>query len=160
MTEYDFLKKAIELSQESVDVGGYPVGAVIVRNGEIIATGLSNGKQLHDPTSHAETTAIREAAEKLGKRDLVDVVLYSSLEPCLMCYTSSFWAHIPRVVFACGRDMVTNQYYEGSHDIFSVNEVSHRHIELVHGKELEKEALEVIQRWENSKSSNIVLSGQ
>lgn len=151
MNEQDFLREAIELSQKSVDVGGYPVGAVIVSDGEIIATGVSNGKQLHDPTSHAETAAIREAAQKLGERDLVNVVLYSSLEPCVMCYASSFWAHIPRVVFACGRDRVTSQYYEGNHNIFSLNENSHRTIELVHEKELEEAALEVIQKWEDSR---------
>lgn len=153
MNDEDFLKKAIKLSQESVDIGGYPVGAVIVRQGEIISTGVSNGKQLHDPTSHAETAAIREATQKLNNRDLTDVVLYTSLEPCLMCYASSFWAHIPRVVFACGRDEVSSQYYEGIHDIFSLNERSHRHIELIHEKGLEEEALEVIQRWENSQKS-------
>lgn len=151
MNEWDFLKKAIALSQESVDVGGYPAGALIVRHGEIIATGLSNGKQLCDPTSHAETAAIREAARKLGQRDLVDVVLYSSLEPCLMCYASSFWAHIPRVVFACSRDTVSSKYYEGDHSIVSLNEKTHRRIELVHQKELEEDALGVIEKWENSK---------
>ncbi len=151
MDDHDFLKRAIELSQESVDVGGYPVGAVIVSNGEILATGLSNGKQLHDPTSHAETAAIREAARKLGERDLVNVVLYSSLEPCLMCYTSSFWAHIPRVVFACGRDKVASEYYEGDHNIFILNEKSRRSIELIHEIELEEEALVVIHEWERSK---------
>ncbi len=151
MNEQDFLKKAIELSQESVDIGGYPVGALIVRQGEIVATGFSNGKQLHDPTSHAETAAIREASQKLNKRDLDDVVLYTSLEPCLMCYSSSFWAHIPRVVFACGRDRVSTKYYEGDHNIFSLNEDSHRHIELVHENRLEEEALAVIQKWENLK---------
>lgn len=151
MIDQEFLRKAIELSQESVAIGGYPVGAVIVRRGEVIATGLSNGKQLHDPTSHAETAAIREAAQKLNKRDLEDVVLYTSLEPCLMCYAASFWAHIPRVVFACRRDKVSNKYYEGDHSIFSVNETSHRRVELEHKQELEEEALTVIQRWEDSK---------
>lgn len=153
MNEQDFLKRAIELSQESVEVGGYPAGAIVVRQGEIIGIGISNGKQLYDPTSHAETAAIRDATQKLNRRDLVDAVLYSSLEPCLMCYSASFWAHIPRVVFACGRDKVSSKYYEGDHNIFSLNEKSHRHIELMHEKTLETVALRIIQKWENSKNS-------
>jgi len=151
MDDQYFLKKAIELSQQSVDIGGYPVGAVIVQNGAVLATGLSNGKNLHDPTSHAETAAIREAANKLGERDLVNVILYSSLEPCVMCYAASFWAHIPKVVFACSRQKVSQEYYEGNHDIFALNEKGKRKINLVHDVGLEGEALKVIQEWERSK---------
>ena len=151
MDDQYFLNKAIELSQQSVDIGGYPVGAVIVQNGTILATGLSNGKNLHDPTSHAETAAIREAANKLGERDLVNAVLYSSLEPCVMCYAASFWAHIPKVVFACGRQKVSPEYYEGNHDIFALNENGKRVINLVHDMSLEQDALKVIKDWEQSK---------
>lgn len=151
MSDQYFLKKAIELSQQSVDIGGYPAGAVVVKDGEVIATGLSNGKNLHDPTSHAETAAIREASQKLGERDLVDVVLYSSLEPCVMCYAASFWAHIPKVVFACGRGKVSPEYYEGHHDIFALNEKGKRVIELVHNVDMEQKALKVIHDWEQSK---------
>ncbi|MDC1205319.1 nucleoside deaminase [Candidatus Pacebacteria bacterium] len=149
MNDKDFIKKAIELSQESVDVGGYPVGSVIVKNGEIVSTGLSNGKNLCDPTSHAETAAIREAGKKLDKRNLDDVVLYSSLEPCVMCFASSFWAYIPKVVFACSRDKVSSDYYEGDHNIFELNNKGRRQINLVHFEELEQKALNVITEWEN-----------
>ena len=150
MNDKDFIKKTIELSQESVDVGGYPVGAIIVKNGKIISSGLSNGKNLCDPTSHAETAAIREAGKKLNKRNLDDVVLYSSLEPCVMCFASSFWAYIPRVVFACSRSKVSSDYYEGDHNIFELNNKGRRKIELVHFDELEQEALDVITEWEKS----------
>ena len=149
--EAHFLRKAVELSQESVNIGGYPVGALIVQGGTVISVGLSNGKQLHDPTSHAETAAIRAAAMKLGNRDLTDVVLYSSLEPCVTCYSTSFWAHIPRIVFACGRGAVGAEYYEGDHNIFEINEKSHRNIELIHIKEWEPTALKIISAWEGSK---------
>lgn len=148
MTDSDFIKKTIELSRESIAIGGYPVGSIIVKDGEIIATGLSNGKQLCDPTSHAETSAIREASAKLNRRNLDDVVLYSSLEPCVMCYSSSFWAYIPKVVFACGRDKVPANYFEGNHNIYALNEASLRKIELIHLDELEGEALEVINEYE------------
>lgn len=100
MDDIKFLQQAIEKSKESVALGGFPVGVVIVRNGEILTSGMSNGKQLNDPTNHAEIAAMREACKKLQTRDLKDVVLYSSLEPCLMCFAASTWASIPRMVYA------------------------------------------------------------
>ncbi len=150
MTDKDYVLKAIEISKESVTVGGYPAGAVIVQNNEIVGTGLSNGKQLCDPTSHAETDAIRKAGLKLEKRNMDDVVLYTSLEPCVMCFTSSFWAYIPRIVFACSRDRVSSDYYEGNHNIFELNKVGRRKIDLVHFDELEDRALQVITEWEKT----------
>lgn len=150
MIDKDWIQKAIEASKESVAVGGYPAGAIIVRNGEIVSTGFSNGKQLCDPTNHAETDAIRKAGQKLNKRNLDDVVLYTSLEPCVMCFTSSFWAYIPRIVYACSRDKVSGDYYEGVHDIFELNKMSRRKIDLVHFDECENEALDVIREWEQT----------
>jgi len=147
----NFLEQAIELSKKSVAVGGYPVGALIVKDGKVISTGLSDGKQLCDGTSHAEITAIREASKKLKKRNLDDVVLYTSLEPCVMCFTASFWAYIPKIVFACGRKSVHPKNYEGDHDIFELNKNCRRRIELVHQKDFENKALEVINDWEKSR---------
>jgi guanine deaminase len=148
MTDKDFIEKAIAASKESVALGGYPAGAVIVQSGSIVSTGFSNGKQLCDPTNHAETDAIRKAGQKLNKRNLDDVVLYTSLEPCVMCFTSSFWAYIPRIVYACSRDKVSGDYYEGAHDIFELNKLSRRKIDLIHFEALENEALDVIREWE------------
>jgi tRNA(Arg) A34 adenosine deaminase TadA len=148
MTEHDYLAQAIRISEESVQAGGYPAGAVIVRGGEIIATGISDGKRLHDATSHAEIAAIRAAAVKLGERDIPDAVLYTSLEPCLMCYAACFWAHIPQIVFACSRAKVSSKYYEGDHDISELNNATQRRIKLIHVQGMEEEALAVIQRWE------------
>ncbi|OGG40636.1 hypothetical protein A2116_00935 [Candidatus Jorgensenbacteria bacterium GWA1_49_17] len=148
MDDKTALRKAIEKSKESVAVGGFPVGAVIVKDGEILSSGISNGKQLNDPTSHAETDAIRAACQKLQTRDLKDVVLYSSLEPCLMCFAASSWASIPKIVYACGRGRVSKQHYEGSHNLTSINETVRHPIELIHLQELEEEALRVIEEWE------------
>ena len=144
----EFLREAIEESKKSVEANGFPVGVVIVMDGEIIARGVSDGKQLKDATSHAEIAAIRNASQKLNTRELRDTTLYSSLEPCLMCLAASYWAYIPRIVFACRREKVSSQHYEGKHDIKSINAAFLRPIELVHIPELEKEALRVIQNWE------------
>ncbi|OHA07854.1 MAG: hypothetical protein A2934_00135 [Candidatus Sungbacteria bacterium RIFCSPLOWO2_01_FULL_47_10] len=143
-----FLQKAIEKSRESVALGGFPVGVIIVRNEEIFSSGISNGKQLNDPTSHAEIDAIRAACQKLQTRDLKGVILYSSLEPCLMCFAASTWASIPKIVFACGRGRVSKQHYEGNHDLVSINKKVRRPIEIIHLRELEDEALQIIENWE------------
>lgn len=151
MDDKTALREAINKSQESVDSGNFPVGAVIVRNGEILSSGISNGKKLNDPTVHAETSAIRDASQKLQTRDLSDTVLYSSLEPCLMCWAASIWALIPKVVYACSRSRVPGKHYEGEHDIEPINKASRSPVELIHLKELEDEALKVINDWSTKK---------
>ncbi|MCR4280221.1 MAG: nucleoside deaminase [Candidatus Komeilibacteria bacterium] len=150
MENKDFLQLAIDKSKTSVTVGAFPVGAIIVQNGKIVASAISNGKQLKDPTSHAEVAVIREVCQKLQNRDLKDVILYSSLEPCLMCYAASFWASIPKIVYACSRQRVSIIHYEGDHHLNEINQASRHPIELVHIKEMEESALKVIEDWESS----------
>lgn len=152
MDDLKYLQEAIVKSKESIGVGGYPVGAVVVKAGQIIGMGLSNGKQLYDPTSHAEVAAIREVCLKLSSRDLKNTVLYSSLEPCLMCFAAASWAGIPRIVYACRRTQVVKQHYEGNHDLATVNKTMRHPIELVHVAELENEALQVIKNWEQAEN--------
>ena len=96
ITEQDkaFMREAIRLADESVRNGGGPFGAVIVKDGEIIA-GRSNSVTLdNDPTAHAEVNTIREACRKLGTFDLSDCVIYTSCEPCPMCLGAIYWAHL------------------------------------------------------------------
>ena len=85
MTKEELMRKAIELSVKNVAEGGGPFGAVIAKDGEIIATGVNRVTADHDPTAHAEVSAIREAARKLGTFDLGGCEIYSSCEPCPMC---------------------------------------------------------------------------
>lgn len=100
MGHEEFMRRAIELSRESVERGGGPFGAVIVRNGEIIAEG-SNGVTINnDPTAHAEVTAIRNACAKISDFKLDDCEIYSSCEPCPMCLSAIYWAGIKRIYFA------------------------------------------------------------
>ncbi len=145
-----FLQKAIEESKKSIAVGGFPVGAVVVEDERVISFGISNGKQLNDPTSHAEIVAIRMACQKKQSRCLKNVVLYSSLEPCLMCFNASVWASIPKIIYACSRNRVSKQHYEGNHNLVSINEAMRYLIKLIHFRELENEALQVIESWENN----------
>ncbi len=103
MTKEELMRKAIELSIESVRNGGGPFGAVIAREGEIIAEG-SNGVTIYnDPTAHAEVTAIRKACEKLGNFELKGCEIYTSCEPCPMCLGAIYWAHLDKIYYANDR---------------------------------------------------------
>lgn len=105
-TEADihFMREAIRLADESVANGGGPFGAVIVKDGEVIA-GASNRVTLdNDPTAHAEVNAIRQACRQLGTFDLKGSVIYTSCEPCPMCLGAIYWAGIDRIYYANTRE--------------------------------------------------------
>lgn len=91
---------AIELSKESVAKGGGPFGAVIVRDGEVVATGSNSVTLLNDPTAHAEVSAIRAACAAVGDFNLAGCEIYSSCEPCPMCLSAIYWAGIERIYYA------------------------------------------------------------
>ena len=99
------MRLAIELAMDAVerDLGG-PFGAVIVKDGEVLATGQNRVTSSGDPTAHAEIVAIRAAAEKLGTHVLAGCELYSSCEPCPMCLAALQWARIDRLCFAATRE--------------------------------------------------------
>ncbi len=93
------MREAIRLADESVANGGGPFGAVIVRDGEIIAGSANSVTIDNDPTAHAEVNTIREACRKLGTFDLSDCVIYTSCEPCPMCLGAIYWAHLGRIYY-------------------------------------------------------------
>ena len=93
------MREAIRLASESVKNGGGPFGAVIVKDGEIVA-GSSNSVTIdNDPTAHAEVNTIRQACHKLGTFDLSDCIIYTSCEPCPMCLGAIYWAHLKCVYY-------------------------------------------------------------
>lgn len=97
------LEQAIQLAVESVDAGGGPFGAVVVRNGQVVATGQNRVTRDEDPTAHAEIVAIRTACRQLGTFSLEGCVLYTSCEPCPMCLAASMWSRLATVVYAADR---------------------------------------------------------
>jgi guanine deaminase len=100
----EFMDEAIRLAVENVHSGnGGPFGAVVVRNGEIIARGANLVTATNDPTAHAEVVAIRQACEKLGWFEIKDCELYSSCEPCPMCLGAIYWARPAALYFAASR---------------------------------------------------------
>ena len=91
--------EAIRLASESACNGGGPFGAVVVKDGQVIA-GRSNSVTLdNDPTAHAEVNAIREACSKLGTIDLTGCTIYTSCEPCPMCLGAIYWSHISHIFY-------------------------------------------------------------
>ncbi len=101
-----FLQQAIDLAIENVESGrGGPFGALIVKDGNVIATGVNVVTSSNDPTAHAEISAIRNACDKLNSFQLEDCIIYSSCEPCPMCLGAIYWARPKRLVFAADKDM-------------------------------------------------------
>ena len=95
-----FMARAIQLSLDNVLYGqGGPFGAVLVKNGAIIAEGVNRVTSTSDPTAHAEIVVIREACAKLGVFQLNDCEIYTSCEPCTICLGAIYWAHLDRVYF-------------------------------------------------------------
>ena len=93
------MREAIRLDSANVENGGGPFGAVIARGGEIIATGVNRVTANCDPTAHAEVSAIRAAAQKLGTFNLSGCEIYSSCEPCPMCLGAIYWARLDRLFY-------------------------------------------------------------
>jgi tRNA(Arg) A34 adenosine deaminase TadA len=143
-----FMKMAIELSIENIDNGGGPFGAVIVRDGKLIATGANRVTPNNDPTAHAEVMAIRNACSRLQTFDLSGCTVYTSCEPCPMCLGAIYWAHIDRMFYG---NTKTDAKNIGFDDSFIYDEIDLR-IEdrrLKAQQLLPEEAIKAFQAWEN-----------
>ncbi len=94
-----FMQQALVLAQQAAQLGEVPVGAIVVKNGEIIGRGSNAPIGQHDPTAHAEIIAMRQAAQHLGNYRLVNCTLYVTLEPCAMCSGAIQHARIAQLIF-------------------------------------------------------------
>ena len=101
MANSEFMQRAVEISREKMEANmGGPFGAVIVRNGKILAEGFNKVTSENDPTAHAEVVAIREACSIIGDFSLKGAEIYTSCEPCPLCLAAIFWARIDRIYYA------------------------------------------------------------
>jgi len=115
MTKEELMRKAIELSKENVANGGGPFGAVIAtKEGEIIATGVNRVTSSCDPTAHAEVSAIRAAAAKLGTFNLSGYEIYTSCEPCPMCLGAIYWARLDKMYYGNNKTDAKNIGFDDS----------------------------------------------
>jgi len=142
-----FMLKAIELSKKSVENGGGPFGAVIVKDGKIIAEASNSVTKDNDPTAHAEINAIRLAAKKIGTFDLSGCEIYTSCEPCPMCLGAIYWARLDKIYFA---NTKLDAEKIGFSDQFIYNElqkpIDQRNIPTI--QILRDKALEAFKMWQ------------
>ena len=100
MTDEDFMRLAIEAAREGIRNGEMPFGACVVMNGRVIATTHNSARLTMDTTAHAEVQAIREASRRLAVLELAGSIVYTSCEPCPMCFTACVWARVSKIVYA------------------------------------------------------------
>lgn len=142
-----FMARAIQLSLENVRSGcGGPFGAVIVRNGEIIAEGVNQVTSRNDPTAHAEVLAIRQACSKLASFELKDCELYTSCEPCPMCLGAIYWARLARLYYANTADDAAKIGFDDSF-IYREIQAAHTHRRIPTVQLMRDEALVAFRAW-------------
>jgi len=143
------MRKAIALSIENIQKGGGPFGAVIVKDGKVIATGVNRVTANNDPTAHAEVTAIRKASKKLGTFDLAGCEIYTSCEPCPMCLGAVYWAHLDKMYYG---NTKTDAKNIGFDDSFIYDEIDlkpeNRRVETT--QLLPDEAIKAFETWAKS----------
>ena len=143
-----FMREAVKLSLDNIDHDGGPFGAVIVKDGKIIARGANRVTASVDPTAHAEVNAIREAARVLGTFDLSGCEIYTSCEPCPMCLGAIYWAHLDKVYYG---NTKADAKEIGFDDSFIYDELAlpleKRHLNVV--PMMRDEAIKAFEKWEN-----------
>ena len=123
-TDIGFMHLALEQARQAAARGEVPVGAVLVKDGKVIAAGGNCPVATHDPSAHAEIVALRAAGQQLGNYRLDDCVLYVTLEPCLMCAAAMVHARLRRVVFGAFDPKAGAA--GGIIDVFALKGLNHR----------------------------------
>ena len=143
----EFMKRAIELSIKSVRLDGGPFGSVIVKDDKVIAEGSNKVSLNNDPTAHGEIVAIRKACKSLNNFNLRGCELYSTCEPCPMCFSAIYWAHIEKVYYANTRDDAQKIDFDDSL-IYSelLKNVKKRKIPMI--QMMRDEALKAFELWD------------
>lgn len=141
------MQRAIELAEKSVGNGGGPFGAVIVKEGQVIAEGSNCVTIDNDPTAHAEVTTIRKACKALNTFDLSGCEIYTSCEPCPMCLSAIYWARLDRIYYGCNKEDAKNIGFDDSF-IYEQIELKPEYRSIPSTQFLHKEALSAFRMWE------------
>ena len=148
MTHEDYMRMAIELSEHNVKNGsGGPFGAVIVKDGEVIARSANKVVPTNDPTAHAEVSAIRMACQQLNTFSLDGCVIYTSCEPCPMCLGAIYWARIDKIYYANEKADAAKIGFD-DHFIYDEIDLPMEERKLPHMQLLRDEALGAFRLWE------------
>ena len=144
-----FMKIAIEEALEGMkNNDGGPFGAVIVKDGEIISRAHNEVIKTNDPTAHAEVTAIRKASSKLGRFDLSDCEIYSSCEPCPMCFAAIHWAKFKKLYYGATREDAADIDFDDQYIYDVINgKATDLQVEVVQVNR--EESLEPFNEWKN-----------
>lgn len=142
----EFMARAIYLSQNSVENAGGPFGAVVVKDGAIVAEGSNAVTKDNDPTAHAEVMAIRNACKALNTFDLSGCVIYTSCEPCPMCLSAMYWARISRYYYACTKDDAKEIDFDDSF-IYEEIKLDPKDRFIPRSQLLHEQALAVFKHW-------------
>jgi len=150
MKHTDYLKKAIEIAENFSKKGNNgPFGAIVVLKNKIIGEGWNQVVELNDPTAHAEIMAIRKACKTLGTYNLKNAILYTSCEPCPMCLSSIYWAHIEKVYYAASGSDASKMGFDDAFIYKEVCKSMHRR-KIPFIQELQDEAIKVFEEWKNN----------
>lgn len=150
MTDYDkkFMTRAIALAQEGMDNGkGGPFGAVIVKDNTIIAESCNNVTSHNDPTAHAEIEAIRLACQKLNTFQLTDCILYTSCEPCPMCFGAIYWARPKAVFYACTKEDAAAIKFDDQFIYDELEKSTDEDLAITFKNIMRKESQQVFKNW-------------
>ena len=148
MNKEELMRYAIDLANKNVENGGGPFGAVIARNGEVVATGVNRVTANNDPTAHAEVSAIRAASAKLETFDLSGCEIYTSCEPCPMCLGAIYWAHLDKIYYANNKTDAANIGFDDSF-IYDEIDLSPENRKLPSEVLLHNEAIKTFENWAN-----------
>ncbi len=142
------MKKAIELSREKMNSNeGGPFGAVIVKDGKVIAEGWNKVTSSNDPTAHAEVTAIREACKNLDNFSLEGCEIYTSCEPCPMCLSAIYWARIDKIYYGNTRQDAAHIGFDDEFLYTEINQPIEKRKVPMSQTDYE-EAIKVFKEWE------------
>lgn len=147
MTDADFMKLAIKAAWEGVGQGEMPFGACVVQKGQVVSIAHNSAKANLDTTAHAEVQAIREASRRLRALELTGVTVYTSCEPCPMCFTACVWARVGKIIYACRiEDAARAGIQQVPISSARMNQLGQSGVKLV-GDVLREEGLTLFEAW-------------
>lgn len=145
--DHQFLNRCLDLAELALDAGGFPTGAIVVADGVEIGAGFNAVKALQDVTAHAEIRAIRSAGDGAAGG-----VLYSNLEPCMMCLSACAWAGIKEIIYGCSREVVHPRLNETNLASRSLSALLVHPIQVSSDPSIETSVVKLIRRWQRLQS--------
>lgn len=142
------MREAIKLANDNIKKGGGPFAAIIIKDGKVIAHGTNQVTNNNDPTAHAEVEAIRNAAKKLNSFDLTECEIYTTCEPCPMCFGAIYWAKISKVYYGNTKEDAANIGFD-DHFIYEELDLPKEKRKLKMVELLRDEAIQTFEAWKD-----------